>query len=79
MTANANGGLISNAALRVENKRTVLINKCACGMFFYRKLLFVIEGIIAFLERANCFCALLNQTKVALKPKVLHLLVDFGY
>lgn len=61
MTANANGGLISSAALRVENKGTTFINKCACGMFLYRRLLFVIEGIIAFLERANCFCALLNR------------------
>lgn len=77
MIANANGGLISNAALRVENKGTAFINKCACGMFLYRKLLFVIEGIIGFLERANC--ALLNRTKVALKPKILLLLADFGY
>ncbi len=64
---------------RVENKGTASINKCACGMFLHRKLLFVIEGIIACLGWGKLFCAPLNGTEVAPQPNILPSLADFGY
>lgn len=81
MTANANGGLISNAALQGGNQGHCLHiqYKCACGMFLYGKLLFVIEGIIACLGWGKLFCAPLNGTKVAPQPNILPSLADFGY